>query len=395
MTAPPPRQSHLTYLDGLRGLSALYVVLVHSIGEIASRPDGGGRVGRFLVHDCPVLIWGTYAVCVFIVLSGYCLMMPVAKVGDGQLRGGVGQYLRRRARRILPPYYAALGLSLGLIALSPLGRGTGTEWDAALPADAKAIVTHLLLIHNLTRLDSLRINAPLWSVATEWQIYFLFPLVLLPVWRRLGAAASVGVGLVLGVAPHYVFRGRFDPALPEMIALFALGMAAGINFSARAQERRRRELPWGALTLAGCALVVLLSGRGPGWVSQHFVWVNPVVGAAAACLLVFCTNLLTNDRQTPGRLLLRVLDSRPAVALGAFSYSLYLIHWPLLALIQVPLLRHHVSSSRSFVITLAALPVIVLIAYVFHRVFERPFMGQARPRTEPQAEVATITDPAP
>lgn len=397
MNASPPRQFHLTYLDGLRGLSALYVVLVHLIGEIASRSDGGGRIGRFLVHDCPVLIWGTYAVCIFIVLSGYCLMLPVAKSHDGSLRGGLGQYLRRRSRRILPPYYAALLLSLALIALTPLGKGIGTEWDVALPADAKAIVTHLLLIHNLTRLDSLKINAPLWSVATEWQIYFVFPLILLPVWRRLGAAVSVVVGLILGITPHFAFHGRFDPALPEMIALFALGMAAaGINFSARPPESQWRErLPWGWLTLIGSVLVVLLSARGPSWVSQHFVWVNPVVGAAAACLLVFCTKSLTHDVCGPSRSVLRVLDARPVVALGTFSYSLYLIHWPLLALIQIPLLQRHVSSSRSFVITLALLPIIILIAYLFHRVFERPFMGSARPRTERQTEVAAIIDPAP
>lgn len=390
-----PGPLHLDYLDGLRGLSALYVVLVHLIGQNASRPDGGGRIGRFLVHDFPILIWGTDAVCVFIVLSGYCLMLPVAKSGTGDLRGGAWEYLRRRGRRILPPYYAALMLSLLLIALTPLRHGIGTEWDVALPVSLRAVLTHVLLVHNLTSEEALKINAPLWSVATEWQIYFVFPLLFLPVWRRLGVAVLVVFGLVLGIAPHYVFHGRFDSAMPEMLALFALGMAAAdISFSARALERGWREaLPWGTFALVGVALVVSLSLRGAGWVAGHFVWVNPIVGVTAACLLVHGTRQM--EHAPRGRSLLRLLNSRTAVTLGAFSYSLYLIHWPLLAFVQALLRRAHVSAPASFAVSLAALPVIICLAYLFHLAFERPFMSKPAPRGERQAEAAAIVSPAP
>ena len=63
------------------------------------------------------------------------------------------------------------------------------------------------------------------------------------------------------------------------------------------------------------------------------------------------------------------------VGLGTFSYSLYLIHFPLI-LVEMALLRsYQLSAPTNFLIyALLGLPVIVGISYAFHRVFERPFM---------------------
>src|SRR5437016_5916610 len=124
----------LDFLDGLRGLAALYVVLSHVYSEITWN-GGAAHLSHTLLHLLKPLSYGRYAVDVFIVLSGYCLMLPVARSADGKLRGGAGEYLKRRARRILPPYYAALALTLALAALVPwLRQGTGEYWDQSLPA---------------------------------------------------------------------------------------------------------------------------------------------------------------------------------------------------------------------------------------------------------------------
>src|SRR5262245_54437637 len=90
----------LAFLDGLRGLAALYVVLHHAALEVSG---GSFSRGSNLVRG--LLRHGHFAVAVFIVLSGYCLMRPVAGDPLGRLRGGMWGYLGRRARRILPPYF--------------------------------------------------------------------------------------------------------------------------------------------------------------------------------------------------------------------------------------------------------------------------------------------------
>ena len=61
------------------------------------------------------LLYGHLAVDVFIVLSGFCLMLPVARSG-GALADGARGFFVRRARRILPPYFAAFTISVALTA---------------------------------------------------------------------------------------------------------------------------------------------------------------------------------------------------------------------------------------------------------------------------------------
>src|SRR5690242_1352162 len=103
----------LAILDGLRGLSALYVVLHHAYEEVRTVAPTDWLVVRLAWLHC-----GHAAVAVFIVLSGYSLA-----AGD-PFRGGFRAYVGRRARRILPPYYAALALSLLAIWLVPELRRT-------------------------------------------------------------------------------------------------------------------------------------------------------------------------------------------------------------------------------------------------------------------------------
>jgi peptidoglycan/LPS O-acetylase OafA/YrhL len=172
----------LEYLDGLRAVAALYVVLFHA--GLGFTPPVGAlpTLTRILQHG---LSFGHDAVAVFIVLSGYCLMLPVARA-EGHLVRGLWDYVARRAWRILPPYYTTVFGSLLLIACVPvLETPTKTIWQDTFPAFGFGpIGSHVLLIHNLLPAFTNTINGPLWSVATEWQIYFFFPFFLLPIWRR-------------------------------------------------------------------------------------------------------------------------------------------------------------------------------------------------------------------
>jgi peptidoglycan/LPS O-acetylase OafA/YrhL len=101
----------LEFLDGLRGLAALYVVFHHVSLFSPSSPNPSILLHVFIKLYTHVLAFGHQAVVVFIVLSGYVLMLPVARTQDGHMPKGVWDYFKRRARRILPPYYAALILS--------------------------------------------------------------------------------------------------------------------------------------------------------------------------------------------------------------------------------------------------------------------------------------------
>jgi peptidoglycan/LPS O-acetylase OafA/YrhL len=81
-------------------------------------------------------------------------------------------------------------------------------------------------------------------------------------------------------------------------------------------------------------------------------------------------------RKSTGSVGLRFLSSSLAVRLGAFSYSLYLIHFPLVVFAQTLLNRFPLSIPMDFlVLTAIGVPTIMAIAYAFHFVFERPFLN--------------------
>src|SRR5688572_16117214 len=132
-TPPEASRIHLLYLEGIRGWAAVFVALHHVWQFVVTRSDAHELPRWFTAMT--VFKFGGYAVPVFIVLSGYCLMLPIARSTNSELAGGVRQFAVRRARRILIPYYAALALSLLFIAGYPrMAVPTHTPWDTALPA---------------------------------------------------------------------------------------------------------------------------------------------------------------------------------------------------------------------------------------------------------------------
>ena len=76
---------------------------------------------------------------------------------------------------------------------------------------------------------------------------------------------------------------------------------------------------------------------------------------------------------------MRFLESRPLVAIGTFSYSLYLVHVPVLSWCHSLLVSPGLSPT-SVVLSLIVVGVgaSIAVAYVFHLLFERPFLSQRR-----------------
>jgi peptidoglycan/LPS O-acetylase OafA/YrhL len=356
-TVAAPARVRLAGLDGLRGLAALYVVVNH----VFLRAFPG-----YPVDHAPFwagwLIYGRFAVVVFIVLSGFSLGLSPAR--HGWRLDGISKFARRRARRILPAYWAALAFSLAVAWLIVPQPGNGVP-------DAKSVLVNGLLVQNIVGAHSP--NAAFWSMAVEAQLYLLFPLLLLAV-RRWGATVMVAI-VTLVVAAVGIFGPhipRVDTFViqspPDLAALFAVGILAAGIVSAGST---RRSWPWAWLAL-GAAVPVLTTiwWQGSVWTLHHLFWVDLALGPAIACLLAG----LATGRPAP---LLRVLDARPIRDLGASSYSLYLTHAPIVVIVYEKIVAGRVPQGvPAFVVSLVlVVPLTIVFARVFASVFETPFLA--------------------
>lgn len=368
-----PHRERLAFLDGMRGLAALYVVLYHAMVEA----QVAGRSGcQPAVAASAVLRYGHYAVGVFIVLSGYCLMRPVAQDPGRRIAGGFVGYLGRRARRILPPYYAALGLCWALAATVPaLGHPGAGPWTAAVPMGGVGVVaSHLLLVQNWGMGWIYKVDPPAWTVATEWQIYFGFP-ALLAIRRRAGSAAAVAVAFALGWGVAMLGPVVGNPALgrlcPWYLGLFTLGMAAASEEPG--EGPRRRPLAWLVATAAAVGIPLAMDAP-----RRDVMIADPIVGALAALVL---TRLARRCARGESTRTLRVLSSRSAAWLGSVSYSLYLTHFPILALAGALMRPSGLGPGAQLAAMLGlAVPACLLAAWAFARAFERPFARRPGPR---------------
>jgi len=364
----------------MRGVAALYVVLYHVRILLEPGFASFGPTADLLPFRGQFLLYGHFAVGVFIVISGYVLTLPVAV--RGVLAGGRRRFLMRRARRLLPAYYAALTLAVPLWIL----RSRIDHKPLTFPTVALQYFSHVLLIHDFNAHTIWGIDSPLWSVAVEVQIYLVFIVLLLPIALRWNLLLSVLVAFVLGYVPTIVGAVLHETPYPLshacfwFLGLFALGSV--VAFVAYDKDDRfaalRLKVPWKAISICATAAFVLLALPLYDDPQELSYRVDPILGIALASGFL----AIAKD-QSAGRrsLVATVLAWRPLVYLGSFSYSLYLIHDPIL----LPVM-HYLGGLKPWfrlsIAYVALVPAVVVASLGFARVFEFPFVSTARRRSD-------------
>jgi peptidoglycan/LPS O-acetylase OafA/YrhL len=351
-------------LDGIRGLAALFVVLSH-IFERA----WPGYPADHAPFWAAWLIYGRGAVVMFIALSGFSLGLGPAR--SGWRFKSLATYAHRRAWRILPSYWAALGFSLVM-----------TWYVLAQPGwpvpNGKSVVVYGFLVqdafsqgHNGGFWSAGSPNRAFWSIAIEAQLYFLLPLLLLLV-RRVSARAMVGMVAAIVVTigllgPHVpLMNSALVKFTPDLAVLFAVGLlGAGIVTAGE----RTRSRPWAGYALAAAVPVIaLMVVKGSTWSNLNLFWLDLAWAPAIGCFLT----AIAASRPRP---VVRFLDSLLPRSLGSCSYSLYLTHVPIVIAVSYGLVLGRVATGTPTFFVLAAilLPVTVCFARLFAAVFELPF----------------------
>lgn len=326
-TYSAPR-SFVPALEGMRGLAALGVVLTH----VAFQTGAG---------TTPVLgrIWGRFdmAVAVFFVLSGFLLWRPHAAVARGNgTAPSAGRYLRHRAARILPAYWAVVCVVLVLIP------------NAAHTAGIRVWVSNLALLQvyvPLTLTDGL---TQMWSLAVEVAFYLVLPLLAFAVVRLRGPAARwrVPVVLTLGsVSLGWNFLPvptpdaiHADNWLPGYLPWFACGMLLAELVEEPVPERtgsvraRLRQISGSRALMWPAALIAFLLAAtdlaGPAGLTRAEPWqyvVKMALGAIIGYGLI-APLVLGSARH-------RWLESPLAATIGRWSYGIFLWHLAVLSIV--------------------------------------------------------------
>lgn len=353
-------RAYFPHLDGLRGLAALYVVVHHAF--LLCAQVFPIRAKNNLADG---LLYGHLAVDVFIVLSGFCLALP-EKATDAKV------FYLKRARRILPAYLAILAASVA----------HALYWNGG-PLDFRALGLHGLLLQDVFPETIVAFNQPLWSVAVEWKIYFLFPTLLWLLAKPRGVFLTLLATALLGYGLTRVFmlQGRTTAELghtcPWYVFLFGMGVCSGYLTTRWDGEKKRLAVVVFALVSSVLLLGLLFifpMEHAEADLARAFPVIDPVMGAlTAACLALW-------HARPP-----KLLTLRPVVFCGTFAYSIYLIHFPVLEMLAKKVIKSLLPAAAQELQTLAllglGLPLVLGAAWVSWRLFEKPFQRSASATT--------------
>ncbi|QEL15199.1 acyltransferase family protein [Limnoglobus roseus] len=342
-------------LDPLRGLAALWVVGYHLACFAGEESPLGPRFFAL----------GYFGVPMFFVISGYCLTAAARRAlltGQPPL-----PFLLRRMARIYPPLWAAILVAVAVYALGPASwsRYTAAGWPSYSAADWLGVGLLTKTFQPTGELPWHKfqpVNVAFWTLAIEVQFYLVVSLALFSgrwFYRTLIALTVVTSPFLL--SPTAYVHAGFLPHWP----FFALGMAVVAAREANVATVRSAWVPAVAAMAFGLWQAPAVPDGSSKMVAAEFLF---AVGFALAVWL-------SSSFPLP-RLL------QPLTFLGTISYSVYLLH--------VPLLMAGMDWAAR-VAEFGGVPWAVLVvggvcaaSVPFHYLFERPFVS-ARRRPAPLA----------
>jgi peptidoglycan/LPS O-acetylase OafA/YrhL len=394
---PTPAARRYRSLDGLRGLAALTVVLDHLLLVVPSvsaiyvdgrLPSPSSPAWWLYRTPLRLLFAGHEAVLIFFVLSGFVLTLPLTQP-NWRWRA----YYPRRLVRLYLPVWAAILLALALALLVTRDPTFGSSWLAShkVPT-AHALSRDMTLLVATSNLDS-----PLWSL--RWEVWFSlllpgmfgvlmfgrrrsWPLVVL-------ALIAVSTASRFSAVAHRLPQSWLTEGLMQYLPVFGIGMVLALNRErlpllgeriARTKHASRNGLAVVVVALLLTVSPSMAAGPGPFGAVAAAAYVASLIGVSMILFIAL-----------ESRRAIRVLETPVVQWVGTRSFSLYLVHEPVVVATALTVRAH-----GYFPWLLIAAPMLLLILAVteaFYRVAERPahrlsrYVG-SRAAARPEGSVA-------
>ncbi|MGE5472305.1 MAG: acyltransferase family protein [Bacteroidota bacterium] len=333
--------NRMPLIDALKAVAAMLVLLTHfsSYGPLAATANEAFPAVFGWFYD-----YGRMAVQVFLVIAGFLAARGLSREGQALTISPL-PLIWKRYLRLVVPYLAAIALAI-------IAAAIANQWldDEAIPDRATFAqwLAHAFLVHSLLGFDAL--SAGVWYIAIDFQLFALMAILL---WS--GRIRILAPALVLGVASVSLFWFNRDASWDNW-AIYFFG-SYGLGAAAWWASERRQMSAWlGVIaTVAIAALIVDFRLR-------------IALALAVALLLGFGrrTGLLENWP-----------NARPLAFLGQISYSVFLVHFPVLLIANGLYAYFELSSTGAALIGMGLAGVVsILAATLFYRWVECPSASQ-------------------
>lgn len=368
-------------LDGLRGLGSLIVVVHHfllivpsisatiAIGQVGAVDAQPASVEWWLTRTPLRFFWaGQEAVLLFFTLSGFVLCLPLMGGAWRQKRGVWPSYYVRRLVRLYLPVWCALALAYAIAMGVSRRPGFGSSWLQSHVQPTLSVLGHdAVLLTGTSNLDS-----PLWSL--QWEVWFSL---LLPVMYLILRLIRVQKWWVLAVPlmavtsilsnwealVHHLPVAWTTVGLLRYMPIFAIGMTlCMVRSEGPSLARRPGHHAW----LVG--LVGVVATLSPVYMSSSTTFRTFVDAPLALASILGITTLLILALTSIN--FAGFLESRVMQWAGSRSFSIYLVHEPVI--VATALVIHAHGWWPWLPLGLLVIPFCLLLSELFYRLAERP-----------------------
>jgi len=365
------KTNYLSSLTSLRGLAALLVILFHLNVLCFALAPWNSPFDHFIQKG---YLWVDF----FFLLSGFIMMHAYSESFENGIKENFKKFMRSRFARIYPLHLFSF---LCMVALYFWYRANFTmnAEDYIYTFNMKAIWTNLLLIHSMDIHNSLSWDSASWSISVEWWMYVIFPFLLIP-FRKITDWKKIFI--FFGIIAGYLFiiyylhpltvtaNGSFNPATKNSLDVtYDYGFVRcffGFLFGMLLYELYR--VGWGkkhlnkniVWLLTAAAVVIVMTIPMPDFI--------PVIVFAAIILVsVYAEGI--------GK---HILNLKPLTFLGDISYSLYLMHLPIMFFLHNYLQKfpqvklNNPDWGTAWFYALIYLAIVIFISTLTHHFIEVP-----------------------
>lgn len=392
----PPPKPYLTTLTPLRGIAALLVLIFHS--NLMAIP--------FLPPGYTNLVSGGWIwVDFFFILSGFILFYVYGKdFHAGVGRSAYWKYMGARFARVYPLHFVTL-IWCSLATIVIISLASGLDPFVASVFDLESIPASLVMLQSMHLFDMTPLNTPSWSLSTEWWMYMLFPFIV-PVFQRLSSLGKVLVFILVAtlyaiiryvISPNVIpFEGAqptinltYDFGFLRCLAGFSLGMLLYVLYESKLGfQVLKRDV-----TFIIISLLIL--------VGLHF-GVDELIILSLFPFLILCASFNIGEVK-------KFLDRRPLQRLGDWSFSIYMVHIPIVFILYIIQVKKNPAHFADFMKMIQAPPdytmgvifcvllvittlIIASLTYRYVEVPARQYLNSRFSKTKNKASVAFETE---